>query len=512
MLERLYYKKKAPKIFYKVYLMKSLFEKYNHLGFFNPFVFKNKGSFEIGKDFDSVLNLSEKKIDHASVAQIMSYGFSLGNRTLIGDVFKSPWMAKPNNSNSDWEYFKVPSHNEHTVSIEEISKDFFNRLKIELFSYIKDKSNIGFLLTGGMDSRIVASVLSNVIKEHNLENVSIYTYTWGDPKSRDVVYAEKIAKLYNWNWEHLIIDKKQLERNIDLTIENACEFSPIHLHAMPQVSGYKHLDCLIAGSFGDSIGRGEYSGVKVQNLKPLKKDSKNSLNFLNKQIFNNAVIKTEEDIENYHQIFPQEKNYQQLEQDYQLHYMRRMLNPCFNVINKKLPVYQMFSSPEVFGYMWSLHPSLRTDDVYYNILKDFSPELLAIPWARTGLPFLQKKGNPDKFNNKTIDYGALIRGNFLDKIEKTLLGGSLVNSNTISLNKIKKTIQLIRSMPIKESYYFEDKLIWLYSLQIFIDRNEIKLENYTPNFASNYLLYKEYFLRLSLYRYRKKIKKILRNF
>ena len=492
--------------------MNNLFEKYNHLGFFNPFVLKKEGHLEITNDFSSALKLSEKNLDYTSVAQILNYGFSLGDRTLISDVLKSPWMAKPNKSNSDWEYFNVPSHDELIFGVDEISNELFDRLKTELFLYIKNKNNIGFLLSGGMDSRIVASVLVNVIKEHHLENVSIYTYTWGDSQSRDVVYAEEIAKLYNWKWEHLIIDIEQLNRNIDLTIENGCEFSPIHLHAMPKVNEFKNLDCLIAGSFGDSIGRGEYSGIKAQNLKPLNQKFTNTFNFLNNQVFTTALANTEKDIKNYHGLFPQEKDYQQLEQDYQLHYMRRMLNPCFNVIHKNIPVYQMFSSPEVFGYMWSLHPNVRTDDVYYNILKNFSPELLGIPWARTGLTFPKTKGNPDNFNNKTIDYGALIRGTYLDNIEKALIGGSIVKSNIISRKRIKQTIYLISKFPIKESYYFEDKLIWLYALQLFINKNEIKLKNFKPDFSDSYSLCKEYFLRLAFYRYRKELKKILSNF
>lgn len=489
--------------------MNNLFEKYNHLGFFNPYVLKNKGSLEIRSDFNSALKLSEKKFDYSSVAQILNFGFSLGDRTLISDVHKTPWMAKPNNANSDWEYFNVPSHNELMLSVEEISNELFNRLKTELFLYIKDKNNIGLLLSGGMDSRIVASVLANVINERKLENIAVNAYTWGETNSRDVVYAERIAKLYNWNWKHLMIDKAQLERNINLTIDNACEFSPIHLHAMPNVSEVESLDCLIAGSFGDSIGRGEYSGVKVKNLKPLNKMFSNTLNLLNNQIFTKALTNTDEDIEYYHILFPQGKEYQQLEQDYQLHYMRRMLNPCFSVIHKKFPVYQMFSSPQVFGYMWTLHPDVRTDEVYYNILQKFSPELLEIPWARTGLPFPQTKGKPDVFNNKTIDYGNLIRENFLDNIEKTLLGGSVVESNIISRKRIKQTIQLIKKFPIKGSYYFEDKLIWFYALQLFINKNEIKLQNFKFDFSGSYSLYREYFLRLIFYRHIKKIKKLL---
>lgn len=489
--------------------MNSLFKHYNKLGFFNPYYLKSSNKYKVITNFQEISKFSKKELDIVGVAQILNFGFILGNRTLIKDINKTPWMAKLNETESSWDFFNVPLHQENTYSDDIIYKEFFLRLKEELKEYIANKNRIGILLTGGMDSRIVASVLLNVIKENELYNIKVQAFTWGDIQSRDVVYAKQIAELYNWNWEHLTIDAEQLKRNVDLTIENGCEFSPIHLHAMPKVFDKENLDCVLAGSFGDSVGRAEYSGVKVTDIKPFQNGMKNRLSMLNNKIFDNANRGTRNDLENYHKLFPREKQYQQLELDYQLHYMRRMLNPCMNVINKKIPVHQMFTSPAVYGYIWSLHPSLRTDKIYYNILKNYSPELLEIPWARTGLPFPKVKGVPDNFNNKAIDYGALIREYFIDSIEKKLVNGSLVNSNVLSFKKIKILIKLIKTKPIKDSYFFEDKLIWLYSLQLFIDRNELKLEAYPSTFSSNYQLHKEYFLRLFFYKYRKQIKSII---
>lgn len=491
-------------------MMNNIFKYHTHLGFFNPYFLKLSDKLEINEDFNQIIKYSAKNLDTTAAAQILKFGFSLGNRTLLTDISKTPWMAKPNSSNNGWDYFKVPSHEENIIDNESLIEEFFNKLKKELLEYIKGKTNIGFLLTGGMDSRIVASVLSNVIKDNKLD-ITVSAFTWGHPQSRDVVYAKRIAEIYNWKWEHLIIDADQLKRNIELTIENACEFSPIHLHAMPKVFDKENLECVLAGSFGDSVGRGEYSGVKVANIKPLHSGMNNSLSLLNNKIFEEAVDETLKDVEEYHKLFPQQKEYQQLEQDYQLHYMRRMLNPCMNIINKKTPVYQMFSSPEVFGFMWSLHPSLRTDKVYHDILKTYSPELLEIPWARTGLPFPQTEGVPDKFNNKTIDYGVLIRDNFMEDIENCLLNGSLIKSNILSIKKVRRLIKLIKTKPIKDSYFFEDKLIWLYTLQLFIDRNGIKTGNYkSTNFSNDNALIKEYYMRLYFYKYRKTLKRMFR--
>jgi len=304
--------------------MNKLFKNYNYLSFFNPFVLNKKVGMKFSDEFENILNLSQKKIDLIAIAQILNFGYILGDRTLIKDIQKSPWMARPNDSNKGWSYYSVPDHQEKKIDCKLISETLFNKLKSEIKLYIADCNNIGFLLTGGMDSRIVASVLSTVLKEELYKNVKVFTYTWGDVKSRDVVYAKKISKLYNWNWTHLSIDDKQLENNIQFGIRNGCEFSPIHLHAMPKLNRFNKLDCILAGSFGDSIGRAEYSGNNVLNLKSLDSKFKNPLSILNKEIYKYSVIATNKDIEHYHTKFPQKKRYQQLEKDYQLHTEREI--------------------------------------------------------------------------------------------------------------------------------------------------------------------------------------------
>ena len=86
------------------------FKHYNHLSFLNPFNFNKKNQFEYSYDFSSILNFSQKKLDVVAVTQVLNYGYILGDRTLIEDIKKSPWMAKPNQSNNTCEYFDLPSH------------------------------------------------------------------------------------------------------------------------------------------------------------------------------------------------------------------------------------------------------------------------------------------------------------------------------------------------------------------------------------------------------------------
>jgi asparagine synthase (glutamine-hydrolysing) len=43
----------------------------------------------------------------------------------------------------------------------------------------------------------------------------------------------------------------------------------------------------------------------------------------------------------------------------------------------------MFTAPEIYGFMWSLHPARRNDDIYAALLANELPEIAKVPWPRT---------------------------------------------------------------------------------------------------------------------------------
>ena len=72
-------------------------------------------------------------------------------------------MGKLDDSKEQWVYADLPNHYEKTVKETIIADEFFDRLCDEIFSYVEGKLSIGILLSGGMDSRIVAGVLDHLI-------------------------------------------------------------------------------------------------------------------------------------------------------------------------------------------------------------------------------------------------------------------------------------------------------------------------------------------------------------
>ncbi|MGO3806864.1 MAG: asparagine synthase-related protein, partial [Sphingobacterium sp.] len=440
------------------------FKLYNHLGFHNPYYIENKEEIQLYDNFENAITnfKSKRNLDISSVIDIASNGFIYGDKTLVKGISKSPWMAKPNKSSTNWDYFDLPKHTENKSNINDVARVFFQLLKEELLDYVRSYKRIGILLTGGMDSRIVAGVLDSLISEGKLDSdLKIKAYTWGRLESRDVVYAEKISKLCGWDWENLVVDKQQMHENLVTTIENGSEYSPIHLHAMLQLrSKTEEVDCFLAGSFGDSVGRAEYSGTRVVNLTPLS-TSKNHFSLIKKGLINSHTGLSNNEIQKYHQLFKQDKSYQQYELDYQLHYMRRMLNACMAVIDEKIPLFQMFSSPNVFGFMWSLDPEFRTNDVYKIILENYSPKFNDIPWARTGLLYPETKGAPDKYLKSHHQYGKLLREEFLPQYKDTILNNDL---NIFNRQVLKTIYELCTDKPIHNNYNYEGVLIWIVSL------------------------------------------------
>lgn len=453
----------------------SLFKNFDHLGFHSPFYLRNEDhTFHFDRDNANILqSISQKEIDVASVIELLSTGFCFGDRTLVKGIQRTPWMAKPNPSNNDWIYADLPVLGHKNQEVEEVVKTFYSLLRNELIDYIENHSKIGLLLTGGMDSRVVACILNDLV-ENKYPSKEIYAFTWGGENSRDVVYARQIAAKFKWSWQHLVVDVDQMRQNMDLVIDEGCEFTPVHLHAMSKIISEKYLDCVLAGSFGDSVGRGEYSGTRAVDLVSLKSSINNVASLFSDKSYQVALPKISDDLARYWRLFPRPKDYQLFEQDQQIHYMRRMLNPCMNVIDKKIPLYQMFSSPEVFGYIWSLNTDLRTDKIYYTLLNTYCPYLLQIPWARTGLAFPLKEGQPDQYEKKHHDYATMIRNHFLEDISDSIERYELREFGIFNYPIIKDLIKYCQQFPIKGSIFYEERLLWLACFAKYVRLNDIR--------------------------------------
>ena len=457
--------------------MDTQFTHYDHLGFINPFYFRKDGVICSSESFRGMHSQKETNsvIDPTSVMELLNCSHTFGDRTMVADVSMSPWMSKPNNDITDWSYVSsLPQHGNLLLSEHDAATGLFSRLLDEVETYIGNKKRVGLLLSGGMDSRILATVIKHLQLAGRCK-ISVIGLTWGMKNSRDVVYAQKIAELYGWDWQHFELNSDTLLENIGVAAENGAIYSPVHLHAMPAISRLKGLDCVIAGSFGDSVGRAEYSGINVTDLTSTDKNIFNKFCMIDQQVFNENIKNTAEDLSGYHRLFPRSENFQLYELEKQIHYMRKQLNQCMSVINQNIPLYQAFSSPEVFGYVWSLDTSVRNDFIYHHILEQYSPEQLDIPWARTGVRYLGASSlMPDEFSQNYHLNGKWIREDLYEEIKQRVMSDNIDRLNVFNMDVLRKLLWL-NSFDMSDSMSMIDEyLIYIASLSDFSSRYKLR--------------------------------------
>lgn len=441
---------------------------HNDLGFIPPFYVKQNGKFKFDHGFRNILEQSgiSRTIDPAAVIEIFSTNYCFADRTLIKGLQRTPWLAVPDKEEKNW-IFDIPeARNHQTCSYPEISKRLYDLLSQEIVHSVQAFSRIGVLLTGGMDSRIIAGIVHNLVKSGDI-NANVIGITWGKPDSRDVVYAERICKILGWKWIRVDLSKEDLINNIELTAELGCEFPPQHLHALPKIPDMVDIDCIIVATYGDSIGRGVFSGKHINKLSHLKSTIKNPYALLKRQVFLDSQKYIDGDLYNYHGINTD------LELQQYIHYLRRMLNPALFVLRDKMAVYQAFGSRETYEYMWSLDPSHRTNEIYKVLLGYMNPELSDIPWAKTGYLFHSVSGKPDRLSPGYHDYYHWIHKDIFPYIRERILSGNLQKLGIFNNRNIESLLEYFRKTEDLKEPRLCQIISWLSSLSIFCEKYDI---------------------------------------
>lgn len=450
----------------------NLFTYHDRLGFITPHYTYVDQHFRVESDFANTISQLQgpRQIDVNAIIQVISRYHCFADRTLVQGIYRTPWMAHPNSTNTEWEYANIPPHGNTLMPEEEAAKILFAKLQSEILEYCEGRSTVGVLLSGGMDSRIVAGILDHLLKTKQT-SVRVIAITWGIEQTRDVLYAQLIAKRLGWEWVHHPISAETLANNIDECAQRGCEYSPVHLHAMPNVREMKGLDCILAASFGDSVGRAEYSGRHITKLIPFEHYTLNWFKLLHSDVYTAASADIAEDVNRYRRLFPRKLPSEQHEIDQQSHYMRRKLNHCMAVIHEKIPLFQVFTRPDVFGFMWSLSPEVRNDSIYAHLLELFSTKLSDIPWARDGKLYLSGSDKTiDAYPSANHRYGEWIRGDLYPIIRNKVLSGNLQRLQIFNMQAIESALALNRNLSRQTGATKLDELsVWLAALADFVD-------------------------------------------
>jgi hypothetical protein len=474
----------------------------------NEFYFDETNPSDNFSNLGNIPKLSGKKINVTSILSILTNTYTLDTQTTVEDISCQPWMSSPKVNTYKKSKFELPRHYKNQFSFDKISSELKKKLLQEALNFLLGKNSVGILLTGGMDSRVVAGI----IKELQIQKKyggKVVALTWGLNESRDVIYSKKIANRFGWKHRHFKISPELLKENIFIAAERGALYSPIHLHAMKDVSKTVGLDGIFSASYGDSVGRAEFSGVRVENLPDILKKDLNSFSFILQDAKKYAMKNVKDILKKARDRFPgrNEQEYREIEK--QMHYMRRSLHSSTQVINEKIPLYQMFTDQNVFAYMWSLNYNCRTNDVYAYLLKKLPGNLIEIPWARTGKKYNQAKAKvKDDFLSINHHYGIWLRNDLRNFVIEKILNGNLQKIgifNTISLKIFCKIWK--RDKTLSNSDRLDEQMAWLASLSIFIEKYNIKPDkkfkyNIKDTFGilKSIIYYQAYFIARKIYK------------
>ncbi|MCP4590277.1 MAG: hypothetical protein GY842_06015 [bacterium] len=367
-------------------------------------------------DYRGAVNCSGERLtwDSAGILATLAYSYPCGDRTLLKEVRRRPWLSKIG-ADGEPRLEVIPLHDTLSRTHEEAAGELIRLLRAEALQVCRGRKEIYVLVSGGLDSRILAGVISQLALEGRLEAKPV-AVSWGIADSRDVVYGRAVADTLGLEWVHVPLGPRDILRNMEEAVKAlGCLVSPLNLHAMPWFEQVSKDALVLAGSYGDSVGRAEFSGRHVLEL--AHRRVFNPFGIFRNEFVSLAGRQLESDLEAFRSRTPGKPHYVVCEHEMQCHYMRGMIAQAMSVINEYCTVYQAFTHPDVYSYMWSIHPALRTDDIYAAVLARLSPQLARLPWARTNRALRGKtEGARSDLRPQFHDYAEWVTGELYSKL------------------------------------------------------------------------------------------------
>jgi len=154
--------------------------------------------------------------------------------------------------------------------------------------------------------------------------------------------------------------------------------------------------------------------------------------------------------------------------------MRRKLQAPMSYIGMRVPLYQLFTAPETFGFMWGLDPQIRDDSIYAELIQLLPGNLAAIPWTRTGVAFGVKRGDVDRAPKEHHQYGIWLRHDLRDFIQAKLLSDTIMKLGIFNEQTLIKLVKLWPRSKTITTNAIDEIVSWLAALAIFVEKYNIK--------------------------------------
>lgn len=425
---------------------------------------------------DAVSSYDQLTLDASAIASILCNKYPFGDRTLFKEIVRKPWMSQGSRL-QETVLHPIPRHGQRLVSSRRAASEWFALLLSEARQACQGKDQVYLLLSGGLDSRVIAAVIHRLYREGELPRVPI-ACTWGKPNSRDVHYAQQAAEILGFPWQHIPLTPQVLEDNVlNQSFGIGGLNPPIHLHAMSWFHQLDRRSVVLGGSYGDSVGRAEFSGRHITSLRPQKLEDRFGL--LHSQSLLEANEDFTKDLVGLHGRSDSQDLLVLRELEQQGFYMRNMIGNVMSTIQRTTDLYQMFTAPQVYQYMWNLHPAIRTNAVYRELLANEGNGLQYLPWARTNESLSGKTlGASDLWTPKYHDYYDWIRTHLHPRFHDELESSWLDQWGLFRPEQVRGLSRAVGDGSATK--YGLEAWTWLLSFKRHLDRLESRVQPFTP--------------------------------
>lgn len=341
--------------------------------------------------------IMSSEIDIEGFADLLSYEYILGERTLFKDVHILPpasYLIYEKNNIHIQQYWRLDHieprgrYNKHRL--EELTGIFTLAVKRS----VRQDMNCAIALTGGLDSRCILAAAVN-------QHLPFFTYTGGQPDSTDVILARRLSDRTGFEHSFELIDPRVLADWLTpMVLHQGGIIATLHSHACRVLTNPPRFDAVVHG-IGGEFTRSFWASLRNLNIRKLttaqkflkeKMAGKKRLQYLEhiwKPEFRTLGIQSPESHLNtlLAKYSPKDSLVAAMDYLYLHERCRKFLNKGILPVRPSVDVYFPYFDHQWIEAIAAIPISYRiTNRIQVDLIRKLCPDILGIPYAKTFIP------------------------------------------------------------------------------------------------------------------------------
>ena len=229
----------------------------DRLGIKPLYFFQDSDTFIFSSDLLALNKIAHQQVDEYSIMQYVGYSYVPAPNTIYQNIFKvmpAEQILIEGNKVTKSFYWKINEAVNDSLKEEKSSQKIVDILGNSLKIQTRSDVPIGYLLSGGVDSSIVAAFSRKIRPDIN---ISSFTIDYDKKNSDDAKYARIISKSIGSKHNEIKIDSKkqfvELQDLISKIDEPIADGAAISTFILSKYAKKKGVKVLLSGAGGDEI-------------------------------------------------------------------------------------------------------------------------------------------------------------------------------------------------------------------------------------------------------------------